>query len=70
MSKQILHLRCGKAARRSWVSGLVCSLAKCEAVALVSTALLAALLVVIPVLLSSPGAVAQEGAAELAAAWG
>jgi hypothetical protein len=32
-------------------------------VALVSTALLAALLVVIPVLLSSPGAVAQEGAA-------
>jgi len=63
VSKQILHFKYGKAARRSWVSGLVCSLAKCEAVALVGTALLAALPVAIPVVLSSLGAVAQEGAA-------
>ncbi len=45
------------------MSGLVCLLAKCEAVTLVGTALLAALPVAIPAVLSSPGAVAQEGAA-------
>jgi hypothetical protein len=57
----MLHFKLDGSAQRSWVSGLVCLLAKCKAVTLVGGALLAALPVSIPVVLSSSRAVAREG---------
>ncbi len=62
MPKQILDLKFDKAVQYSWVMGLVCLLAKCEALALLSAVLLAALPVAIPVVLSASRAEAQEGA--------